>query len=153
MEMTRRWGLPLLVAGQGQKEITHNEALVLLDVALGCIVERRDLVEPPVAPLLGQCWLVPPEAVLEWEGKSDQVASWTEGGWRFLDLPVGANLYVRVGHERLRRLESGWQPDALSGAPFAAVLNPTGGSLIDSEARTAVNAILETMRNLGLIQR
>jgi hypothetical protein len=152
MEVTARYGLPLLVAGQGQKEITHNEALLLLDAAVSCVVERRDLLEPPIAPLAGQCWLVPAGASFEWEGRAGQIATWTEGGWRYLPLPEGAALYVKVGGERLRRMGGSWQADGLSGAPLAQISGPAGGVTIDSEARAAVNAILERMRTLGLIQ-
>ena len=31
---TPRWALPLLAAGQAEKELTHNEALLLLDMAV-----------------------------------------------------------------------------------------------------------------------
>ncbi len=152
MELTARYGLPLLVAGQGQKEVTHNEALLLLDAAVGCVVERRDLVQPPNSPIAGQCWLVPSGAGLDWDGKAGQIATWTEGGWRYLSLPEGATLYDKAGGQRLRRMGESWQADGLSGAPLAQISSPSGGVTVDSEVRAVVNAILERMRTLGLIQ-
>ena len=152
MDSTGRFGLPLLIAGQGQKEITHNEALVLLDAVIDCTVERRDLASPPQSPAEGQCWLVPSGATGAWQGKTDEVAIWTAGGWRFLVLPEGTGVFVRQGRERLRRLDGVWHAEAASGAPGAAVSGPAGGAVIDSEARAVLNSILDRMRSLGLIQ-
>lgn len=152
MDSTIRFGLPLLIAGQGQKEITHNEALLLLDAVVACTVERRDLASPPQSPAEGQCWLVASGATLAWQGKTDQIAIWTSGGWRFLVPPEGASVFVRQGRERLRRLDGLWRNEAPSGAPLAAVADPVGGATIDSEARSVLNALLDRMRSLGLIQ-
>jgi hypothetical protein len=152
MDSTVRFGLPLLIAGQGQKEITHNEALLLLDTMISCIVERRDLVAPPQSAAEGQCWIVPAGATLAWQGKTDQIAAWTAGGWRFLVPPEGTTAFVRIGRERLRRLEGVWRVEALSGAPTGAVPGPEGGSTIDSEARAVLDTLLDRMRALGLIE-
>lgn len=56
---TARHHLPMLAVSQAQKEITHNEALVLVDALLHPIIEDR-LSIPPVATVadIGKCWLV-----------------------------------------------------------------------------------------------
>jgi hypothetical protein len=41
MESTDRFSLPLLVAGQAQKELFHNEALLALDTIVAGAVEKR----------------------------------------------------------------------------------------------------------------
>jgi hypothetical protein len=144
-------GLPCLVAGQGQKEITHNEALILLDAMIGCMVERIDLAVPPASPEAGMCWLVPANASDEWAGKSGQIAISTVGGWRYLVPFDGATLFVRNSRERLRRLNGAWIADVASGAPGAAIVGPSGGVVIDSEVRIVVAAILDRLRSLGLV--
>lgn len=151
MESTARLGLPLLVAGQGQKEITHNEALVLLDAVIGCIVERRDLAAPPVGAADGQCWLVPDGASGEWTGRGGQVAVSTSGGWRYLQAPDGMGLSVRQSGEQLRRLSGLWQLVAPLGAPAASVALPTGGATVDSEARAAIGTLVQRLQALGLL--
>ena len=54
-ETTARLGLPFLQAGQGQKELTHNEALAMLDIAVQPVVLEVGLATPPATPLPGQC--------------------------------------------------------------------------------------------------
>jgi hypothetical protein len=151
MDSTARFGLPLLVAGQGQKDITHNEALLLVDAMMGCLVERVDLAAPPEAPALGACWLIPADAADEWAGRTGQIAISTAGGWRFLTPPDGTTLFVRASAARLRRLGGSWVPDVGSGSPAAPVSNPVGGEVIDSEARAVLAAVLDRLRSTGLI--
>ncbi len=151
MVSTVRFGMPMLVSGQGQKEITHNEALVLLDAILSCIVERRDLTEPPIGALDGQCWLVPEGATGDWSGRAGEVAISTAGGWRYLAPPDGATVFDRQGSEQLRRLGGSWCVIAPVGAPAAPIPLPAGGTVVDSEARAAIGAIVQRMMAMGLI--
>lgn len=59
-ETSVRLGLPLLQTGQAQKEMTHNEALTLLDFAVQPVVEAVGVDTPPAAPAPGACWVVGP---------------------------------------------------------------------------------------------
>lgn len=152
MEETSRFRLPLLVPGQGQKEITHNEALLLLDAAIGSLVERRDLGTPPTDAVEGQCWLVPPGAGSAWQGRSDQIAVWSAGGWRFLALPEGATVFVVSEMRRLRRAGGGWVNDGPAGVPAASVAVPAGGMVVDVEARAAIGALIERLGSLELLR-
>lgn len=105
----------------------------------------------PASPEVGECWLVPADATDAWAGKAGQIAISTEGGWRFL-LPFdGATLFVRADRGRLRRLNGTWIADVASGAPGAAVADPVGGAVVDSEARAAIVAILAHLRTMGLV--
>jgi hypothetical protein len=49
---------PLLQAGQAQKELTHNEALALIDMLLHAQVESMTVATPPGGAVVGQCWVV-----------------------------------------------------------------------------------------------
>lgn len=152
MESTARFGLPLLLAGQGQKEITHNEALILIDAMVSCIVERRDLELPPAGATDGRCWLVPAGASGDWSGRDGQIAISTEGGWRYMAPPDGTSIIVRESREQLRRMEGAWELAGPSGAPAAAIPLPAGGSIIDSEARAAIGTLVERLHTMGLLQ-
>lgn len=150
-EATGRLGLPLLVAGQGQKDITHNEAILALDCAVGAVAARRDLAEPPGSAAPGACWLVPPGAVGAWAGQEGRLACWTDGGWRFVALADGMTVYVVSDRVTLRREGSGWTAVAPVGAPAPAVADAVGGSVVDVEARAALGQLLERLRALGLV--
>jgi hypothetical protein len=150
-EATARLGVPLLVPGQGQKDVTMNEALLALDSLVGAVVQRRDLAMPPTGPVPGACWLVPDGAGGDWAGESDKLAAWTAGGWRFYALPEGMSLFVVADGETVRRTATGWVRVAPIAAPAAAVPYASGGAVVDVEARSAVNMVLERLRSLGLV--
>ena len=94
MDATPRWSLPLLFAGQAQKEIFHNEALMLVDALLHGRVESADLGAPPTDPAVGQCWIVAAPAEDAWGGEVGSIACWTEGGWRFVAPRAGLRMAV-----------------------------------------------------------
>src|SRR3546814_14471192 len=80
---TARFQLPLLAAAQAQKEVTHNEALTLLDALVQPVVEAGPQNSPPLAPAVGQCWLVGAAPTAEWSESAGTNATLTAGGWRF----------------------------------------------------------------------
>ncbi|MEC3911625.1 DUF2793 domain-containing protein [Sphingobium sp. CR2-8] len=164
MDGTPRWALPLLFAGQAQKEVYHNEALALIDALLHGRVESADLSAPPGAPVVGQCWIVAAGASGGWAGQAGAMALWTQGGWRF--VPPRADLRVAVadrGHDLC--YDSGeWRPGQIRedgfyidekrvvGPRMAAIHAPNGGTVIDAEARSTVADILVALRTHGLIE-
>jgi hypothetical protein len=81
-ETSARLGLPFLAVGQAQKELTHNEALALIDLALHAGVEAVGTNVPPAAPVEGQAWIVGSAPSGAWTGRSQALAGWTPGGWR-----------------------------------------------------------------------
>src|SRR3546814_3824403 len=68
MPITPRFSLPLLAVAQAQKEVTHNEALTLLDALVHAAIEAGPLATPPANPALGQCWIVDAAATGVWSG-------------------------------------------------------------------------------------
>jgi hypothetical protein len=83
---TPRYGLPLLAAGQAQKEVSHNEALIVIDRWLNLIVETRLGKSCPDEPTVGSAYIVPPDATGSWAGRGGSVASYDGIGWN-LDRP------------------------------------------------------------------
>jgi Protein of unknown function (DUF2793) len=163
-DQTSRHGLPLLASGQAQKEITHNEALLLLDALAHPAIESRTMAVPPAAPLPGQLWLVAASASGDWAGRTDQLALWTLAGWRFLAPQPGLMLWSKPDNGYIHFGNSSWQSAGWSvsklfvaGQPVVsarqpAIAAPTGGGTIDAQARTAISSILAALRTHGLIE-
>lgn len=163
MADTARWGLPLLDAGQAQKEMTVNEALARLDLLVQTAVAGVGINAPPVAPADGAAWVVGPAPSGAWAGQADAVAGWTAGGWRFVTPREGMTVWSatdgcaasyaggqwRTGSLAGRRVEVGGVQ--VVGGRAAAITSPSGGAVVDAEARTALAAILAALRTHGLI--
>ncbi len=137
-----RFALPLLVAAQAQKEITHNEALALLDGIVHPVIETDGQSAPPVDAVPGQGWIVGPGASGEWAGQDGRIALMTGGGWRFVTPVEGMQAWLSGA----RGIFSGrtW-----SAPPAYAV--PDGGAVIDVEARNALSTLAAALAMAGLI--
>lgn len=163
MDATPRWALPMLFAGQAQKEMFHNEALVLIDALMQGQVESADAAVPPGAPGPGQCWVVAAGAGGAWAGQERNLACWSEGGWRFVTPRAGLRLWVSdrncsIVHDGSEWRDAMVRADGLYvdnqqvvGAREAAIPAPAGGTVTDMEARNAIGAILNALRSHGLI--
>ena len=146
--MSARLGLPLLVAGQGQKDVTHNEALVMLDMLVQPVVQSAGVAAPPEVAAEGMCWLVPQGASGVWANRAGAVACWTAGGWRFAEASEGWTVWVADEGLAMRHREGAWRQVAAVGTPVAP---PVGGGMVDVEARGAIDAILDRLVAAGLI--
>lgn len=161
-ERTDRFGFPLLQAGQAQKELTHNEALILVDMlTMASATGIADL--PPPAPVAGACWIVGTSPAGEWDGAAGKLALWTVNGWRFADPREGMHVWLAsedaaatwhagawvVGEVRARRIIVGGEQ--VIGGRQPGITVPSGGATIDAEARAGVAAILEALAVHGLI--
>lgn len=135
-------GLPMLFAGQAQKEVTVNEALVAIDFLLGGAVEGV-VSTPPAAPAAGKAWIVSTTATGAFADHSDEIAGWTEGGWRFIRPSQGMQFYDR-GVGARRYYSDGW---SMVSAPSL----PVGGGSIDVEARACITALAAALEQIGII--
>jgi len=162
-ETSARLSLPFLSAGQAQKEVTHNEALQALDGLVQPVALSADVATPPALPSPGACWIVAASPDGAWTGHAGDIAQWTAGGWRFAAPGAGWRCHV-VDRDRLMLHDgSAWRDDAIRadgfyvanirvvGAQQGAILAPSGGAVIDSQARAAVVAILTALQTHGLL--
>src|SRR3546814_5170759 len=95
---TARFRLPLLAAAQAQKEITHNEALTLLDALVQPVIEAGPQDDPPSAPTVGHGWLVGGAPTGDWTEATGMIAVYTAGGWRFVEPRAGMRLLRSEAH-------------------------------------------------------
>lgn len=163
-DATPRYGFPYLYAGQAQKEVYHNEALILADLLAHAQALSAVLSEPPATVLPGECWIVGDAPLGAWTGQPGALACWSEGGWRFIAPRAG--MRVRVEDEGIDYIHDGegWnkgalRPDGLYlsdvriiGVQEPAISPPSGGSTVDGEARAAILAILNALQNHGLVE-
>lgn len=162
-DVSARFALPFLQPGQAQKEVFHNEALAIADMLLHPVVEGPPLAAPPADPVAGQCWIVGAEPSGAWAGAANKLAAWTGGGWRFVAPVPGLLAWSRAGSCWLHWSGSAWSDGTLPaaglsvggrkvvGARGAAIPSPSGGTIIDEEARAAVAAVIVALKSHGLI--
>lgn len=136
-----RFGLPLLFAGQAQKEVFVNEALSLTDALLCCTIEGT-AAAPPATPVEGTAWLVGVSPTGDWAGQAGKIACRQSGNWLFVSPRDGLRVTNRVTGQDLRFIGS-WR----SANRPAAV---TGGSVVDVQARTQLQNILDAMELAGI---
>ena len=82
-ETSARLALPLIQPAQAQKHVTHNEALLILDVATQLVVTAFDAVTPPPSPDDGALYALGAEPQGDWAGQAGRLALWWDGHWRF----------------------------------------------------------------------
>lgn len=162
-ESSARFGLPLILPGQAQKELFHNEALALIDAALHAAVEGAPQALPPAEPEEGACWLVAAGASGAWAGRDGSLAAWTSGGWRFIAPQAGMSVWDKAAGFFRRWSGTEWTAGEVPaariviggrqvvGARQPGVPSPSGGTIIDAEARAAIEAITVALRSHGLI--
>ena len=162
-EATPRFELPFIVPGQAQKEHFHNEALTRLDLALHPAVEEGPRDVPPAAPEKGRCWICGSAPDGAWSGKADHLTMWTDGGWRFVSPVPGMRAWSKADSLPIEWTGMSWKLGELScirivvagaqvvGERQPAVPNPSGGTIIDAEARSAIAAITAALMSHGLI--
>lgn len=162
-ETTVRLALPFLSAGQAQKEVTHNEALQVLDLIVQPVCQSASLSAPPASPAVGACWIVAASPTGGWAGHAGDTAQWTAGGWRFAQPTEGWSCHVLDRTATMSYDGSQWRDGPVRsdgfyvadvrvvGAQQAPIGVPDGGAVVDSEARAVIAAILEAMQAHGLI--
>lgn len=96
------YGVPLIAAQQNQPEITHNEALLLLQGVWGGVL-GAGLNTPPGSPADGDAYIVGPSPTGAWAGRANRIAVRVGGAWRFLpgNAPDGSPLTIGARQEGL----------------------------------------------------
>ena len=138
-----RYRLPLLFAGQTQKEFTVNEALALTDALLHPVIEGETN-DPPATPETGETWLIGPIPTGTWAGRAGMLACHSAGAWLFAQPREGLLLLDKsAGQYRLLRAGT-WAMPALPATP-------SGGSTVDLQARAAIASILSALQDLAIL--
>ena len=137
-----RFALPLLFAGQAQKEFFVNEAFARTDMLLHAAI-KGEADTPPANPQPGDCWLVGDGATGAWSSRSGHLAGFAAGNWLFAAPRNGVCVYDEAAGQ-LRRYVDGWQA-------AEAVIPASGGATVDAEARTAIAGIIAALVAGGIL--
>jgi hypothetical protein len=140
---TARFAIPLLAAGQAHKELFHNEALARIDFLLHPTVQAIESDPTGILPTAGQSWLVGPAAIDDWQGHDDQIAGWTGNGWLFIEPLALMRVYIK-SIDSFAIFRGSWQLTD-------AVTSPSAGSVVDVEARSAIDSILAVLEMQGIL--
>lgn len=163
MTLSPRIGAPFLEPAQIEKSATHNEALAILDIAISAAVDGMLLDTPPSAPAAGDCYILGPNPTGAWAGHALALAGYTAGGWRFIAPFAGLSVLDKASGQVAVFAAGTWElgqirgaalsiaGDQVIGGRLAAVDEPSGGTVIDVEARAAIATILGRLRQHGLI--
>lgn len=139
---TQRLDLPLLFAGQVQKETFVNESFARLDAIIHCAIEALSAT-PPASPADGQCWLIDVGASGVWNGRTGSIACFQQGQWLYQLPRDGLRLLNRATGQTIHH-HGTWR------AATKPAL-PSGGTTVDAQARTAVAAIIDSLVTAGIL--
>lgn len=120
-----------------------NEAVLMIDGLLHCAVEDQRSA-PPTTPLDGQSWLIGTGATGAWAGQDGNIAMRQLGQWLFATARDGIHLLNKTSGQWMSRIGGSWHAPA---APAA----PSGGSVVDAEARAALAALVTALRTAGVL--
>ncbi|MGX1786700.1 DUF2793 domain-containing protein [Bosea sp. NPDC055332] len=151
MSDTPRLGLPLLAAGQAQKHVTHNDALMRLDMLVHLVVASRTQTVPPASPAETAAYIVPAGGTGVFVGHTGHLAIFEDGAWSFLPPRAGWQAWVTDEVEQHVWTGTQWrrsQPESSLGAELWGV-NTTA----DTTNRLAVSADASLFNHAGTDHR
>jgi hypothetical protein len=137
--------------------------LQTLDVVAAASVEVLPLATAPSSPVAGACYIVAASPTGAWAGKAQYLAAYTTGGWRFIAPLEGMAAYVKASGVWANYRQSAWEFGVVRGSSVvlggqqvvgsrgAAIVSPSGGTTVDSQARATIGQILAALRQHGLI--
>lgn len=137
MDDTPRLGLPQIIGGQALKHITHNEALMRLDLLVQASVETSSLPSPPTSPIEGEAFIVPTGATGAWAGHVSEIAAFQAGAWTFYDPASGWQVFDKATGSLLVFSGTAWLALASTGA---GLLRLGINSTADATNRFSVSA-------------
>lgn len=112
---TPRMGLPLILGGQAQKHVTHNEALAVLDGLLPAVVVSATVTTAPASPAEGEAYIVPVAGGFGSVPKG-HIAVYQGGFWMAVPGTFGQRVLVLdEGRERIKAGSRGWLPGQIAG--------------------------------------
>ncbi|UUV44796.1 hypothetical protein RCRUDOLPH_29 [Rhodobacter phage RcRudolph] len=124
MANTTNLVMPLMSAAQSQKHLTHNDAIVKLDVLVQLAVISTSLTAPPGSPADGDRYIVGSAPTGAWTGKDLNVAYYSNGVWQFAVPRPGWQAYDIANNDLLVWNGTAWIDLAVAGG-YASTTSAT----------------------------
>lgn len=138
---TSNFALPLLFSGQAQREFFVNQSLSMIDALIQFAIV--DMVStPPADPIDAQCYIVGTGATGDWLGQDDNIAVRLAGDWHFV-IPTDRMQVVNRTTGQTLNFSAGW-------VSAVEPPSPSGGTVIDTEARAAISGLIQALRVSGV---
>lgn len=115
--------------------------MILDALAHGAVI--ASLTQAPAAASDGDCYRIASPATGDWSGHAEEIAIRIGGSWHFAEPAEGMMLFDRTADKWIW-FRSGWQS-------AATPTLPTGGSVIDVEARALLATLMQTLQSFGLL--
>lgn len=118
--------LPLLQASQAQKHVTHNEALMRLDLLVQLTVADRTRTAPPPGPVEGQRHIIAAAPTGAWAGQAGRIALWLDGVWQFIAPLTGWRAFVSAETVEVTFNGTAWVAPGAAAIPSVLSVNEIG---------------------------
>ena len=100
-------------------------------------------VRVPLARNFTSPWVFGPAATGAWSGQAGKIAAWQSGNWLFFAPRDGMRLLNRASGQEIR-YNGNWK---IANRPAL----PTGGTIVDAEARSVISALIASLTTAGVI--
>lgn len=139
-------------------------ALLKIDMLLSACVDGGPSNNPLPDPQIGACYIIGQQPTGEWAGHANALAGFSEGGWRFIEAREGMSVSLAGSGETMHWRNNSWEIGVVRanevriagtkvvGTRQPAVAAPSGGDVIDAEARAAILEILGALQAHGLVE-
>jgi hypothetical protein len=129
---------------QAGAEVTHNEAVRLLEVAAGRAVKDRDLTAPPGSESDGDAYIVKATGTGDWAGHDNKIAVYLSDTYKFITPSEGMSVYLQDENVDVLWNGSAW-------LAYGGYQTLTDASTIAWDASKGTNAqvTLSTNRTMG----
>lgn len=89
-------GIPFIDQQQAQPEVTHNEALLLLQALTNGVIDRA-VDTPAVGPTIGDSYIIGAAPTGAWAGRANCVTIWSGTAWDFIPGENSSGTPITMG--------------------------------------------------------
>lgn len=152
MTTTAHLNIALVEQNQSQKEVTVNEALVVMDAILNTGVIDKDLATPPGSPTAGDVYIVAASGTGDWSGNDGKIAYYNQL-WKFITPREGMVFWVNDENRLYSYDGAAWVTadyiNSLDDLSDVTITSPANYQLLQHNGSVFVNT--STPNNIGSI--